>query len=629
MASLKYYNKTTNQWEYVNFGSESGSGDILIDNTLTQTGQAADAKAVGEALAEKQPKGNYLTSIPSEIEEKLDYTNIAYGTCSTAADTAEKSVVLSGNTNWSLKIGSIIMVKFDISNSAENVKINVNNTGAYPIWYNADEYTGTGTAYTGYANRTIAYMFNGTHYVWITASYDTNSTDTNASLGQGYATCSTAAATTAKVGTLSSYKLVTGGIVSVKFTNSVPASATLNINSTGAKNIYFRGAKITTDIIKAGDVATFVYSSRYQLISIDRWQNDITSLQTALSDKLESSELPTAINTALAQAKASGEFDGRTPVKGTDYWTDTDKQEIIAELKESDNYTNCLLTAVDIRDTSKVLTGEDGSIGYLNGYYYKAENNSFISSPDCDVSGGIPTKAGDIIRLRHVTMYPVEANPGARGVTFFDASGTYLNGASLLTGGTIASSAILDSDGNIIEFLIPNWAPSDMAYMTITCQDINEKSIITVNEKIPEDSTEVRITNIETELVNLDTRVTTLESAGGTTTANGIPDYVITEAESVIDRVVAAQGNRTFTFAAITDMHYGNSNYTDGIKHACQALKYIDSRIKLDAIAVLGDYTDGYPSTGIANAMADFKNINALLDNLRFAPNLRLQGNHD
>ena len=49
------------------------------------------------------------------------------------------------------------------------------------------------------------------------------------------------------------------------------------------------------------------------------------------------------------------------------------------------------------------------------------------------------------------------------------------------------------------------------------------------------------------------------------------PDYVITEAESVIDRVIAAQGNRTFTFAAITDLHYGNSSYTDGVKHACQA----------------------------------------------------------
>ncbi len=108
-----------------------------------------------------------------------------------------------------------------------------------------------------------------------------------------------------------------------------------------------------------------------------------------------------------------------------------------------------------------------------------------------------------------------------------------------------------------------------------------------------------------------------------------MPDYVKTEAESVIDRVLSAQGNRTFTFAVMTDMHYGNGSYTDGIKHACQAIKYIDERVKLDTIAILGDYTDGYPSTNITDAMADFKGINAMLDKLRFAPNLRQMGNHD
>lgn len=108
-----------------------------------------------------------------------------------------------------------------------------------------------------------------------------------------------------------------------------------------------------------------------------------------------------------------------------------------------------------------------------------------------------------------------------------------------------------------------------------------------------------------------------------------MPDYVVTEAEAVIDRVIAAQGNRTFTFAAISDMHYGNDSYTDGIKHACKALKYIDERIKLDAVAVLGDYTDGYPASAYANAISDFKDINKILDTLRFGQNLRIQGNHD
>lgn len=108
-----------------------------------------------------------------------------------------------------------------------------------------------------------------------------------------------------------------------------------------------------------------------------------------------------------------------------------------------------------------------------------------------------------------------------------------------------------------------------------------------------------------------------------------VPDYVIVEAESVIDKIAAAQGPRTFTFAAITDLHYGNGGYTDGIKHACQALKYIDERIKLDAVAVLGDLTDGITAANYSDAIADFRAVNAMLSALRFAPNLRVHGNHD
>lgn len=194
-----------------------------------------------------------------------------YATCETAAATAEKVVTTSGNNNWSLSVGSVVMVYFTTSNSASNVKLNVNGSGAYPIWYNNAEYTSTGTQYTGYAKRVINYMFNGTHWVWIGSSYDSNTTYKNVSLGHGYVTCDTAASTTAKVGTLASYALTVGGIVAVKFTYAVPANATLNINSKGAKNMFYRGAKITAGVINAGDIATFIYDgTQYQLLTIDR-----------------------------------------------------------------------------------------------------------------------------------------------------------------------------------------------------------------------------------------------------------------------------------------------------------------------------------------------------------------------
>lgn len=115
---------------------------------------------------------------------------------------------------------------------------------------------------------------------WQIADYDKDTTYTNVKLGHGYATCSTAAGTKAKTASLSSYTLTTGGIVAVKFTNGITvASPTLNINSKGAKAIYYKGAALTdTTLIKAGDTVTFIYSSNYHILSIDRLASDVNKL---------------------------------------------------------------------------------------------------------------------------------------------------------------------------------------------------------------------------------------------------------------------------------------------------------------------------------------------------------------
>ena len=212
---------------------------------------------------------------------KLNNTNIAYGTCSTAADTAAKVITISGNTNWTLTAGSLIMVKFTYTNEAENPTFNVNGTGAKSVWYGTSVITTSSLSYAGYANRPATYMYDGTQFVFVSWSYDTNTTYTNVKLGHGYATCSTAAETTAKTASLSSYTLTTGGIVAVKFTYDVPASATLNINSKGAKSIYHKGAAIAAGVIKAGDTATFIYSTRYHLISLDRDTSYSAATQSA------------------------------------------------------------------------------------------------------------------------------------------------------------------------------------------------------------------------------------------------------------------------------------------------------------------------------------------------------------
>ena len=227
-------------------------------------------------------------------------SNTAYATCSTAAATSEKVVTIDGNENWMLQKGSIVVVKFTNTNTATNCTLNVNNTGAKQVWYNNGVNTSNSNVLFGYANRYITYMYDGTYWVWIGQGY--NTTYNNATLGQGYGTCTTAEATTAKVVTLSNYSLTVGGIVSVKFTYAVPASATMNINSRGAKNIFYRGSAITANVIKAGDIATFIYDgTQYHIISIDRGINNMLTTSDVVDNVTSTSTtLPLSANQGKA-----------------------------------------------------------------------------------------------------------------------------------------------------------------------------------------------------------------------------------------------------------------------------------------------------------------------------------------
>ena len=181
-------------------------------------------------------------------------------------------------------VGTEIVVKYAATNTSTGTpQLNVNDTGAASVWYNNAVITGTKSAYLGYKNRYIRYMWDGEYWVFMGYSYDTNSTYSNVSLGQGYATQSNASAATAVTASLGSYSLAVGGIVVVKFTFDVPAGATLNVNSKGAKAIHYMGAAIDAGVIKAGDTATFIYSTYYQLVAIDRWHDDLVALEARVA----------------------------------------------------------------------------------------------------------------------------------------------------------------------------------------------------------------------------------------------------------------------------------------------------------------------------------------------------------
>lgn len=111
-----------------------------------------------------------------------------------------------------------------------------------------------------------------------------------------YATCTTAAATAAKVATCSGFTLTTGAVVAVKFTYAnTAASPTLNVNSTGAKSIAAYGTTaLPINAWAAGATVVFVYDGSQWIIN------------TALASRLATAR---TIRTNLASTAAAS-FDG-------------------------------------------------------------------------------------------------------------------------------------------------------------------------------------------------------------------------------------------------------------------------------------------------------------------------------
>lgn len=111
--------------------------------------------------------------------------------------------------------------------------------------------------------------------------------DVKIGFGAASATLGTSPAFTAS---LSNYTLDAGngGIVAIKFSNDVPASATLNINSKGAKAIYYQGAAITAGVVQSGDTAFLMYNgTQYVLLGTDRSVQEMTDTEvTDLVDAL-------------------------------------------------------------------------------------------------------------------------------------------------------------------------------------------------------------------------------------------------------------------------------------------------------------------------------------------------------
>ena len=139
-----------------------------------------------------------------------------------------------------------------------------------------------------------------------------------AKLGRGYGACSTAAATKAKAVTLSGFTLVAGAIVGVKFSyDNTAAAPTLNVNSTGAKPIYYKGEAVAAGLLKAGYVYLFQYNgAQYELLNPVAQGGGGFYPSIVVTAPTGSTVTATDGNTSLVGTEVSGKWTFQIPAYG-------------------------------------------------------------------------------------------------------------------------------------------------------------------------------------------------------------------------------------------------------------------------------------------------------------------------
>lgn len=295
-------------------GNLTDSGKKESDFATSAQGGKADSAIQGVKLngasSALTPDSNKVVTIPDAVATG---TTGATNGLMTAADKQKLNGIASGaevnqNAFSNVKVGSTTVAadtKTDtlelvaggaitITADSTNDKITISSTDK-SVTSAANHYTpstdssaekdasgGTATQLPTSSNGTLVQVVTGVqmdakgHVTGVVSKglWSPNTTYSNASLGHGYGNCATAEATAAKVVTLSGYSLTTGGIVAVKFTYGLCASATMNINSRGAKKIFIDGAAVTATTAKrvlAGDIAYFIYDgTQYHFLGTDK-----------------------------------------------------------------------------------------------------------------------------------------------------------------------------------------------------------------------------------------------------------------------------------------------------------------------------------------------------------------------
>ena len=366
--------------------------------------------------------------------------------------------------------------------------------------------------------------------------------------------------------------------------------------------------------------------------------------------------------------------DGYTPVKGVDYWTASDQEEINAdniayistELAKRNQLVPEFANSVDeCTDTTKLYVLPDGYIyaymtksvthtptnqvpnskaadgtPYNGGQGYKDNTRLSLSAGESSqngytVTGFIPVKVGDTIRFKNVNTSSSSTNVF---IIFYNSSHNYVGylrnaqATEILSAGICVLDDTLTLTSGTLDgtaFFRVSMKTNNQADYFFTINELTEPTIVTEDGWFSTGHAFVPA-DYEDRIIGLEARVDDIADD-----TNNAPTYITNEAKRVADVVKGKQTVGSLTFTAMSDFHVrqGNSYWADNVtscRDAGLGLAELQKHLRLDFSALLGDYTVGGASDTVEKVKQDISIVKTFMSKgQKGISNLWLTGNHD
>lgn len=425
----------------------------------------------------------------------------------------------------------------------------------------------------------------------------------------------------------------TSNILRIKALLNTMGSNSEDIDLTGIATEEFVKNKIAEAQLEGEEVDLSGYAQKSELpTNVSQLQNDVGYLteHQDISGKLDANKLPEAINTALAQAKASGEFngadgedgqDGYTPKKGVDYFDGkdgNDGQDGVSPVVSVSAITGGHRITITDKNGTKTVDVMDGVNGQ-NG----AKGNG-IKSAVLNADYTLTLTFDDGTSYTTPSIRGVAGKDGTNGTDGKDGtSATHSwNGTTLtITSASGTSSANLKGEPgtNGIDGVSPTVSVSKSGKVTtVSVTDKNGTKTATINDGADgsngsngKDGTSVTVKSVSESTTDGGSNVVTFSDGKTLTVKNGkagtngkdgktpekyVDYFTASDQEAIVQQVIVALG--TPVFGRVDENN--NIILTGKLADGTYTLKYEDADGNVTEIGTV-DVGEQIPTSGVVD----------------------------